>query len=95
MILNVDSESFTQGAVFGSASRVVADDANSDKYVFVYNGQSQKVERRKITESMLIGKDGVIVTDWLATRRTGCLSRSHSFGGWTTGKSINRLRDKQ
>ena len=58
VILNVDSESFTQGAV-------LADDANSDKYVFVYNGQSQKVERRKITESMLIGKDGVIVTDGL------------------------------
>ena len=65
VILNVDSESFTQGAVLVPLAAVVADDANSDKYVFVYNGQSQKVERRKITESMLIGKDGVIVTDGL------------------------------
>ena len=65
VILNVDSESFTQGAVLVPLAAVVADDANSDKYVLVYNGQSQKVERRKITESMLIGKDGVIVTDGL------------------------------
>ena len=65
VILNVDSESFTQGAVLVPLAAVVAEDANSDKYVFVYSKQSQKVERRKITESMLIGKDGVIVTDGL------------------------------
>ena len=36
VILNVDSESFTQGAVLVPLAAVVAEDANSDKYVFVY-----------------------------------------------------------
>ena len=43
VILNVDSESFTKGAVLVPLAAVVADDANSDKYVFVYNGQSQRL----------------------------------------------------
>ncbi|WP_165156036.1 efflux RND transporter periplasmic adaptor subunit [Parabacteroides sp. ZJ-118] len=65
VILNVDSESFMEGAVLVPLAAVVVDDSNSDKYVFVYSKQSQKVERRKITESILVGKDGVVVTDGL------------------------------
>ena len=32
---------------------------------FVYNAQSQKVERRQIEESGLVGKDNVIITKGL------------------------------
>lgn len=65
VILNVDNQIFNQGAVLVPLAALVADDASDDKYVFVYNKQAQKVERRKITESALIGKDGVIVTEGL------------------------------
>lgn len=63
VILNVNSESVINDAVLLPLSAIVADDANDNKYVFVYNEQSQKVERRKIVDHMLIGKDGVIVTE--------------------------------
>lgn len=63
VILNVNSESVVNDAVLLPLSAVVADDANDNKYVFVYNSQSQKVERRKIVDHMLVGKDGVMVTD--------------------------------
>ena len=53
---------------------VVADDANSDKYVFVYNGQSQKVERRKSCRVYADRQGWRDRNGWLATRRTGCSS---------------------
>lgn len=66
VILNIESQSFNEGAVLVPLSAVVADEVNSDnKFVFVYNPQTQKVERRKITEKELVGKDGVVVTEGL------------------------------
>lgn len=65
VILKVDNQNLAQGAVLVPLAAIVADEANSDKFVYVYNKQSQKVERRKITSSMLIGKDGVVVTEGL------------------------------
>ena len=66
VILNIESQSFNEGAVLIPLSAVVADEVNSDnKFVFVYNPQTQKVERRKITEKELVGKDGVVVTEGL------------------------------
>ena len=46
-------------------SAIVASEENNDKYVLVYNAQSQKVERRQIEESGLVGKDNVIITKGL------------------------------
>ena len=46
-------------------SAIVASEENNDKFVFVYNAQSQKVERRQIEESGLVGKDNVIITKGL------------------------------
>jgi multidrug efflux pump subunit AcrA (membrane-fusion protein) len=66
VILNIESQSFNEGAVLVPLSAVVADEVNSDnKFVFVYNPQTQKVEHRKITEKELVGKDGVVVTEGL------------------------------
>ena len=62
VILNVNNEAFNPGAVLIPISAIVADQATSEKYVFVYNKQNQSVERRKITDSGLVGKDGVIVS---------------------------------
>lgn len=42
-------------------SAIVASEENDDKFVFVYNARSQKVERRRIEEAGLVGKDNVIV----------------------------------
>lgn len=56
----------TEGAVLIPLSAIVADEPNSNnKFVFVYNPQTQKVERRKITEKELVGKDGVVITEGL------------------------------
>ena len=66
VILNIESKSFNEGAVLIPLSAIVADEPNSgNKYVFVYNPQTSKVERRKITEKELVGKDGVVVTEGL------------------------------
>ena len=66
VILNIESKSFNEGAVLIPLSAIVADEPNSDnKYVFIYNPQTSKVERRKITEKELVGKDGVVVTEGL------------------------------
>ena len=48
-------------------SAIVASEENNDKFVFVfvYNAQSQKVERRQIEESGLVGKDNVVITKGL------------------------------
>lgn len=64
VILNVETESFIGNAVFVPLSAIVADEPNSsNKFVFVYNPQTQSVERRKINEQELVGKDGVVVTE--------------------------------
>ena len=65
VILNIESESFNQGAVLVPLSAVVASETNDDKFVFVYNKQSQQVERRKVTEKELVGKDDVVIVDGL------------------------------
>lgn len=65
VILNIESESFNEGAVLVPLSAIVASDTDNDKYVFVYNKQAQKVERRKITEKELVGKDDVVVINGL------------------------------
>ena len=54
-----------EGAVLAPLSAIVASEENNDKFVFVYNAQSQKVERRQIEESGLVGKDNVIITKGL------------------------------
>lgn len=65
VILNVESQSFNEGAVLIPLSAMIIGDTGSDKYVFVYNKDNQKVERRKITELELIGKDNVVVSTGL------------------------------
>ena len=65
VILHIESESFNEGALLVPLSAVVANEENADKYVFVYNSQTQKVERRQIREAELVGKDNVVITEGL------------------------------
>ena len=65
VILNIESQSFNEGAVLVPISAVVASESNNDKYVFVYNTATRKVERRLIKEVELVGKDNVVVTEGL------------------------------
>lgn len=65
VILNIESQSFNQGAVLVPISAVVASESNNDKFVFVYNTATEKVEKRQIKEEELIGKDNVVVTEGL------------------------------
>ncbi|WP_293707190.1 efflux RND transporter periplasmic adaptor subunit [uncultured Parabacteroides sp.] len=66
VVLNIESQSFNEGAVLIPLSAIVADEANSsDKFVFVFNPQTQQVERRKITVRELVGKDNVIILQGL------------------------------
>ncbi|RHJ90700.1 efflux RND transporter periplasmic adaptor subunit [Parabacteroides bouchesdurhonensis] len=65
VILHIESESFNQGAVLIPISAIVAADESDSKYVFVYNNQSQTVERREIVEAELVGKDNVVVINGL------------------------------
>lgn len=65
VILNIESQSFNQGAVLVPISAVVASESNNDKFVFVYNAATEKVEKRQIKEEELIGKDNVVVTEGL------------------------------
>lgn len=65
VILNIESQSFNEGAVLVPISAVVASESNNDKFVFVYNTATQKVERRLIKEVELVGKDNVVVTEGL------------------------------
>ena len=65
VVLHIESASFNEGAVLAPLSAIVASEENNDKFVFVYNAQSQKVERRQIEESGLVGKDNVIITKGL------------------------------
>ena len=61
VVLHIESRSFNEGAVLAPLSAIVASEENDDKFVFVYNARSQKVERRRIEEAGLVGKDNVIV----------------------------------
>lgn len=65
VVLNIDNQSLHNDAVLIPISAIVANEENSDIYVFVYNAQSQQVERRKVTEAELIGKDNVIIISGL------------------------------
>lgn len=65
VILNIESQSFNQGAVLVPISAVVASESDNDKFVFVYNTATEKVEKRQIKEEELIGKDNVVVTEGL------------------------------
>lgn len=65
VILHVETGSFNEGAVMIPISSIVAGEGNNNMYVFVYNSQSQKVERRQIKEEELLGKDRVVVTEGL------------------------------
>lgn len=66
VILNVENTTLNKTAVLVPISAITADDANSNKYVFVYNTQTSKVERRQITISELVGKNDVIVTSGIS-----------------------------
>ena len=65
VVLHIESESFNEGAVLVPLSAIVANEENQDKYVFVYNSQTQKVERCQIKEVELVGKDNVVITEGL------------------------------
>lgn len=65
VILNIESQSFNEGAVLVPISAVVASESNDDKFVFVYNTATEKVEQRLIKEVELVGKDNVVVTEGL------------------------------
>lgn len=64
VLLNVESEKYS-GTTLIPLSAMVIDEKTGDKSVFVYDKQTQKVEIRKITETGLIGKDNVIISDGL------------------------------
>lgn len=64
VVLNVESENFS-GTTLIPLSAMVIDEKTGDKSVFVYDKQTQKVEIRKVTETGLIGKDNVIISDGL------------------------------
>ena len=82
MILNIESESFDQGAVRVPISAIVADETNDNKYVFVFDNQTQQIERREITEVELIGKDDVVVTKGLkAGDRVVCAGATRLVNG--------------
>lgn len=65
VVLNVESQSFNQGAVLVPLAAIVTDDVDQARYVFVYDKQTQKVGRRKISTDELLGKDNVVVLDGL------------------------------
>lgn len=65
VILNIESGSFNEGAVLIPLSAIVVGESDTNKYVFAYNSQTQKVERRKIAVKELVGKDNVVVTEGL------------------------------
>lgn len=65
VLLNIEKQSFQEGSVLIPMSAIVAADENQNKYVFVYNPQAKKVERRQITTSELLGKDNVVVISGL------------------------------
>lgn len=83
VILDIESKSFNQGAVLVPLSAVVASEADNSKYVFVYNSQSQKVEKRTIKEKELVGKDDVVVLEGL------------SAGDYVVSAGATRLVDGQ
>ena len=60
--LNIETKSFNEGAVLAPISAIVASDTDNVKYVFVYNKQTQKVERRQVAVDELLGKNSVVIT---------------------------------
>ncbi|MEG1544539.1 MAG: efflux RND transporter periplasmic adaptor subunit [Tannerellaceae bacterium] len=64
VLLNVTSSDFN-GSTLIPLSAMVVDDSGSAKSVFVYDNKTQKVERRNVTETGLLGKDDVIVSEGL------------------------------
>lgn len=65
VVLHIEGARFSGEAVLAPLSAIVGSEENDDKYVFVYNPQSQKVERRLIKEAGLLGKEDVIVVKGL------------------------------
>ena len=63
--LNIETKGFNEGAVLVPISAIVASDTDNTKYVFVYNKQTQKVERRQIMADELLGKNSVVITSGL------------------------------
>lgn len=90
VILNIESASFNQGAVLVPISAVVADDANQNKYVFVYDAQTQNVQRRTINEVELVGKDNIVVTEGL---KAGDRVVSAGATRLTDGQQVKVLTD--
>ena len=90
VVLHIESASFNEGAVLAPLSAIVASEENNDKFVFVYNAQSQKVERRQIEESGLVGKDNVIITKGL---KAGDLVVSAGATRLVEGQQVKVLTD--
>lgn len=88
--LNVESQSFNEGAVLIPLSAMVIDEKTGDKSVFVFNGQSQQVESRKVTEAGLVGKDDVIVSQGL---KAGEQVVSAGATRLTNGQQVKVLTD--
>lgn len=88
--LNVDSQSFNEGAVLIPLSAMVIDEKTGDKSVFVFNGQSQQVESRKVTEAGLVGKDDVIIVQGL---KAGEQVVSAGATRLTNGQQVKVLTD--
>lgn len=88
--LNVDSQSFNEGAVLTPLSAMVIDEKTGDKSVFVFNGQSQQVESRKVTEAGLVGKDDVIIVQGL---KAGEQVVSAGATRLTNGQQVKVLTD--
>lgn len=65
VVLNVESQSFNEGATLIPLSAMVISEKTGDKSVFVFNKQTQQVENRTVTENGLVGKDYVIISEGL------------------------------
>ena len=63
VILNIKEGTFDSNTVLVPLSAVVADTKSNDKFVFIYNQGTQKVEKRKIKDGGLVSRDNVIVAE--------------------------------
>lgn len=90
VVLNVENQNFNEGAVLIPLSAMIIDEKTGDKSVFVFNGQSQQVETRKVTETGLIGKDDVIVSEGL---KAGEQVVSAGATRLTNGQQVKVLTD--
>lgn len=89
VVLNVQNDS-RNGATLIPLSAMIVEGNADQKCVFVYDKQTQKVELRKVTESGLVGKGNVIISEGL---KAGEQVVSAGATRLTDGQQIKVLTD--